>query len=342
MKVSELGEFGLIERIARFLPSPPEDVIVGLGDDVAVLRTGGPEYLLATCDVQIENVHFRLDDISPHDLGRKVVAINMSDIAATGGNPVWALVSLALPSETEVRFVDELYQGMREQMHEGGAAIVGGNMSGIERGVVIDFFLLGKVAPENIMLRSGAREGDLIFVTGNLGDSRAGLEVALRPELPVPAVSRETVLAKHFTPQPRLKEGQLLGRSGWVHAMADVSDGLLSDLKHICKASGVGAEVVLSALPIGPECRDVAQAAGSNARDWALGGGEDYELLFTAAPEFSERIQRMIEEETGTPCRVIGKIADKGQGIQLLSPDGGRTPLDLGPSGWDHFSKDLS
>jgi len=170
MRVSELGEFGLIERIARFLPTPPSDVVVGIGDDVAVLRTSGPDYLLATCDAQVENVHFIRQSISPYQLGRKIAAINVSDIAAKGGAPAWALVSLALPPDIEVSFVDELYKGMQEQIEKAGAAIVGGNLSKIREELMIDLFLLGKVAPKELVLRSGAREGDLVLVTGTLGD----------------------------------------------------------------------------------------------------------------------------------------------------------------------------
>lgn len=338
MQVSELGEFGLIERIARFLPSKPSDVVVGIGDDVAVLRTSGSDYLLATCDVQVENVHFLRKNISPYQLGRKIVAINVSDIAAKGGDPSWALVSLALPPETEVAFVDALYEGMQEQAGKAGAAIVGGNLSKIRAELMVDLFLMGKVSPKHLMLRNGAREGDLVLVTGTLGDSKAGLELLLRPELEVSEGSRRHVEQRHLTPQPRLAEGRLLGRSERVHAMADVSDGLASDLRHICGASGVGAEIFLADVPVSEACGEVARAAGQDGSLWALKGGEDYELLFTADPRDVPQIQKTLTNEAGTQAHVIGRILPQASGLLVCLPSGDKIAYSTGTMGWDHFS----
>lgn len=186
----------------------------------------------------------------------------MSDIAAMGGVPAWALVSLALPQDTDVEFVEELYGGMQEQISEGGGAIVGGNTSAIFLlRMVIDLFLMGKADPEKrIVRRSGAGWG-LVFVTGFLGGSRAGLELMRRPELKVDAFHADPVLERHRTPRPRLREGQCLASSGKVHAMVDVSDGLWSDVGHICRASGVGAEIRLAELPVSDHCIEVARAA---------------------------------------------------------------------------------
>jgi len=338
MKVSDLGEFGLIGRIARFLPSPSSDVLVGIGDDVAVLRTSGEEVLLATCDAQVENVHFIRDRIAPYQLGRKTIAINVSDIAAMGGTPAWALVSLALPPDIDVSFVDGLYAGMQEQIGLAGAAIVGGNLSRTQSELVIDLCLLGRADPSRILLRSGARAGDLILVTGVLGDSRAGLEIVLRPELPVSEDARKRLSERHLTPQPRLAEGQALARCGKVHAMVDVSDGLAADMGHICDASGVGAEIHESELPISAACRDAALLAGVDASHWALQGGEDYELLFTAAPGDAGEIRKMLEEETGTRCSVVGKIVGEATGVQIVGSGGEKIAGGSGPGGWDHFA----
>lgn len=338
MRVSELGEFGLIERIAASLPSVPPDVVMGIGDDVAVLKTGGREYLLATCDIQVENVHFVLSWTTPYQLGRKIVAINVSDIAAMGGAPAWALVSLALPPTTEVRFVDELYRGIQDQLTQGGATLVGGNLSKVRSEVLIDFFLLGKAAPKEVVFRNGAKEGDVVMVTGTLGESRAGLELLRRSLTKVSLQTRRTVEARHLTPQPRLQEGLLLGRSGKVHAMLDVSDGLLSDLRHICRAGGVGAELWVSDIPISQACREVAQATEQNSQDWALMGGEDYELLFTLPPEAAPEVGKRVEEETGTPCRIVGRIVSETLGIQMIHPKGRVVSASLETMGWDHFA----
>lgn len=338
LKVSDVGEFGLIRRIAASLPLPPTDVLVGIGDDVAVLQTSGEEVLLATCDAQVENVHFIRDRITPYQLGRKTIAINVSDIAAMGGKPAWALVSLALPPDLDVSFVDGLYAGMRDQIGLAGGAVVGGNLSRTRSELVIDLCLLGRADPSRILLRNGARDGDLILVTGTMGDSRAGLEILLRPELAVAAEVRQDLSERHLTPQPRLAEGQTLARSGMVHAMVDVSDGLAADIGHICTASGVGAEIHETELPISAACREAALAAGKSATDWALHGGEDYELLFTAASENAAEIRRVLKEKTGTCCRVIGEIIGGAAGVQILGSDGKRTTAGSGSGGWDHFA----
>jgi len=339
MKIGDLGEFGLIDRIARLLPHPPANVVVGIGDDVAVLKTSGTEYLLATCDIQVEDVHFLRRNTTPHQLGRKVVAVNVSDIAAMGGTPLWALVSLALPDDTDVSFVEGLYSGMREQSASAGAAIVGGNLSGSSGKMAIDLFLLGRVLPEHLMLRSGARDGDLILVTGALGESRAGLELTRFPNLMVSKESRQRGLQRHLTPEPRLAEGQVLGRSGKVHAMLDVSDGLLGDLGHICRAGGVGAEIWIKDLPVASSCREVARASGQDPVDWALSGGEDYELLLTAGEASVSEIQSMLREETGIPCHVIGRVLGGCREIRIVSPEGGESLYALDKLGWDHFKK---
>jgi thiamine-monophosphate kinase len=339
MLIGDLGEFGVIERIARLLPGGAADVVVGIGDDVAVLDTKGPRYLLATCDIQVEHTHFLRQATSPYQLGRKVIAINVSDIAAMGGRPRWALVSLALPPDTPVDFVDELYRGMNDQAQMAELAIVGGNLSKIDRPMVIDLCLLGDCDKQLFLRRSGAQVDDAVLVTGTVGDSRAGLELLLKAHLQVSDAARETVLAAHLTPQPRLAEGQLLAESGLVHAMLDVSDGILGDLRHICEASHVGATVALADLPVSQACREVARTAGAAAEDWALTGGEDYQLLFTAAQHQVAKIQTLLAERTGTAACVIGRILPAAHGVTTVAPDG-TVHSQAGTGGWDHFKED--
>jgi thiamine-monophosphate kinase len=339
MRVNELGEFGLIRRIASLLPSPPSDVVVGIGDDVAVLQMPTGELLLATCDAQVEGVHFVRSRITPYQLGKKIVAINVSDIASMGGTPMWALVSLVLPSDMEVDFIDDLYRGMHEQIESAGAFVVGGNLSKTKQEMVIDFSLLGRIAPEHLVLRRGAKEGDHILVTGALGDSKAGLELMNRPELIVSTAARRRAEERHFTPTPRLREGQVLGRSGLVHAMADVSDGLMGDIVHICRASRTGAEIWAFELPIGSACNEVAALVGQDPGSWALTGGEDYELLFTASPDAVPDIQKLLLDETGTPCTVVGRVTGEGSGILVCMKSGEKIICSPGHAGWDHFSQ---
>lgn len=334
MKVCDIGEFGLIDRIARSLPSPGENVVVGIGDDVAVLRGSG-RYILATCDVQVEGVHFLREKIRPYQLGRKAVAINISDIAAMGGLPRHLLVSLVLPKDTEVEFVDGLYEGMREECSRWGAEIVGGNMAHSPGGVVVDLFLLGEAEPEHLLRRSGARVGDRVLVTGTLGDSAAGLALLTHLEIECPDVHRDFVLRRHLTPTPRLWEGRAAARSGLATAAIDVSDGLASDVGHICEASGVGVRLWAEAIPISDAARAVAGAVGADPLEWALFGGEDYELLLAAPADRAEDLARWIQEETGTPVSVIGEIVPPDEGMVLVRGDGSTLPLRKG--GWDHF-----
>lgn len=334
MKISELGEFGLIARLARALPSPTSDVVVGIGDDVAVLGADG-RYLLATCDIQVEGVHFLRDKTTPHQLGRKVVAINVSDIAAMGGAPKYALISLVLPKETEVAFVDELYAGMQAECARWGINIVGGNMAHSPNGIMVDFFLLGETTPQHLLRRAGARVGDAVLVTGTLGDSAAGLALLMHPETPCAEAHRTAVLQRHLTPTPRLHEGQLAARSALATAAIDVSDGLASDIGHICEMSNVGVQLWAEAIPISAATRAVAEALAADPLQWALFGGEDYELILTAPADKATILAQRIAQETSTPVSIIGEIVPAEQGSLLVHADGSTKPLR--PSGWDHF-----
>jgi thiamine-monophosphate kinase len=337
LRVGSIGEFGLIARIAKLLPSGAPDVIVGIGDDVAVLKSPESDYLLATCDCQVESVHFLRSIITPQQLGRRVVAINVSDVAAMGGQPTWGLVSLVLPEDVEVGYVESLYEGMRAELRQFGGVIVGGNVSRSPEPLMIDFFLLGRVAPERLVLRSGARAGDVVMVTGQLGDSRAGLECILHPHLGIPHADRELLVARHLTPTPRLEEGQLLASTGRIHAMADISDGLAGDLRHICGASGVGARLFSYELPISSACIHAAKAAQMDPVDWALRGGEDYELVFTTTPEAAPEIQQILQDRTGTDARIVAEIVADPHRMEWVRPNGEILPLSTEITGWDHF-----
>lgn len=337
LRVRHVGEFGLIDRIARLLPCSAPEVIVGIGDDVAVLKSPESDYLLATCDCQVESVHFLKDVITPRQLGRRVVAINVSDIAAMGGQPTWGLVSLVLPEDVEVEYVESLYEGMRAELQRFGGFIVGGNVSRSPQPFMIDFFLLGRVPPERLVLRSGARPGDVVMVTGPLGDSRAGLECILHPHLNIPREDRDLLIARHLTPSPRLGEGQLLASTGRIHAMADISDGLAGDLRHICRASGVGARLLSSQVPISSACRQAATAAGTDALDWALRGGEDYELVFTTSPEAVSEIRQALQDRAGTTVHIVGEILENPHRMEWVNPNGEILVLSTETTGWDHF-----
>ena len=337
MRVSELGEFPLIDRIAGIAAINRPDIIVGIGDDVAVLETQEEGWLLAKVDSQVEGVHFRRETISPFHLGRRSLAINLSDIAAAGGRPQFALVSLALPPSIEVGWVDELYRGLREEGERYGVAIVGGNLARSPGGVFVDVFVLGWVQRPHLLLRSGARPGDQVLVTGTLGDSGAGLSLLSNHSLSVLAEDREFLLTRHFTPTPRLAEAQVIAGSGKATAMIDLSDGLSSDIGHICDCSHVGVRLWAERLPVSPAARSVARLTGRTPWQLAIMGGEDYELCFTVPAEHVQQLIGGVEQETGTSVTVVGQILAANEGRWLVLEDGKQVPLEA--KGWDHFEK---
>jgi len=360
-RLSDIGEFGLIDRIARRLPAPGEGVVVGIGDDTAALRLSGDRLLLATCDIQLEGHHFLRDKIAPQQLGRKALAINLSDIASMGGRPRYALVSLGLPKGLAVSWVDALYDGLQEEAARFGTSIVGGNITGSPL-ILVDVTLLGEVEEARLLRRSGARVGDRLLVTGMLGASGAGLAWLVAggggaeeqggrgaeekrgggashlgtPAPPHLCTEVDEVLAAHLTPTPRVAEGRAIGATHAATAMIDLSDGLASDVGHICELSNVGVRVEAARLPISSATRAVAEALGRDPVAFALFGGEDYELLLTAP---AERVGELVAAvgQTGTPLTDIGAIVPAAAGRTLLLTNGRTIPLE--PGGWDHFRR---
>jgi thiamine-monophosphate kinase len=331
MKVAELGEFGLIDLLGRMISDARSDLpvyqklILGIGDDAAAWH-GDSLTQLATVDSLIEGIHFSLDTISWKELGWKSLAVNLSDIAAMGGVPGYALVSLALPEDTEVEDVKSLYEGMIELAQQSQVAIVGGDTCR-SPAVTITVSVFGHGRNNRILRRSGAVPGDAIAVTGYLGSAAAGLEMLTKRLQFSPEVTgylREAFLL----PRPRLAEGQLLVKQGVVTAI-DISDGLLADLRHICQSSQVSARVEVDRLPVHAMVRD---NFGERARELALAGGEDYELLSTGNIEVINRVKA----EASCPVTVIGEITTGEPGsISLFDADG--KPVRINETGWEHF-----
>ncbi len=332
------GEFELIARLTQNLRSH-EHAVLGVGDDCAILDLGGDEWLLMTCDSQVEGVHFTLQTSSPLQIGHKALAVNLSDIAAMGGRPRYALVSLILPSQLPIETLDGIYVGLREEAEQYGTAIVGGNIAGAgdSKQLVIDITLLGSVKRGQALTRAGAHVGDTLCVTGCLGDSAAGLYTLLHPDPRYPQEPLAIVQARQRTPQPRIREGQILSRFGpeVVTAMLDISDGLSGDLRHLCERSHVGVLVDLARLPLSPAIRSVAAIAGRDPLYWAIHGGEDYELLFTVSPGHEQAVIDAIQSTTGTIVTTIGTLLPPEEGLQQLFPDGHREPLTV--QSWDHI-----
>jgi thiamine-monophosphate kinase len=329
--LARLGERGLIERVRRRLGPPPADVLVGIGDDAAAVAWPGGTLLLST-DTLVEDVHFRRTTTTLHELGAKALAVNLSDIAAMGGEPRFALLALALPSTLAVADVDELYGGLLEMAGRHGVALIGGDTSAVPERMVLTLTVVGRVEGTPVR-RRGARPGDAVLVTGSLGTAAAGLAVLERGSFEAADDVTAPLVAAHRGPTPRVAEGRVSRLAG-ATAMIDLSDGLATDLGHIAEESGVGAVVRLSALPIAPATRRAAALLGQAPWAWAVSGGEDYELLLTARPDRAAGLAARVTTETGTPMTVIGEIRPATEGIQFVD-DAGR-PVRVGP-GFEHF-----
>lgn len=339
MRIFELGEFDLIARLTRTLPTH-KGVIQSVGDDCAVLDLPGDVLLLATNDSQVEGVHFTLQASEPQHVGRKSLAVNLSDIAAMGGEPCYALVSLVLPQRLPVEVLDGIYMGLRLEAEQYDVSIVGGNIAGAGKAdlVMIDITLLGFVERGHAILRSGAQVGDFVCVTGTLGDAAAGLFTLLHPQYPYPSYALEAVQSRQRTPQARVQVGRVLAQFAphSVTAMLDISDGLSGDLGHLCERSQVGARIEAANLPLSCAMQSVAVAVQANPSDWALHGGEDYELLFSVTPNMAQRVIEAVQTATAIPVTIIGTIRDASEGMSLVQSGGQIEPLLV--KSWDHLS----
>jgi thiamine-monophosphate kinase len=297
IKVGDIGEFALIDRLQRFLQAPSgSQVVKSIGDDCAVLQPAAESELILTTDSQEEGIHYRLDWSTPEDIGWRCLAINVSDIAAMAGWPLGAVVALSLPADLDVAFVDGLYTGMQALARDMACPIIGGNLTKTTGRVSVTITVLGEVPKGQAIYRSGAQPGDGIWVTGTLGGAKAGLEALLKADA-VRGVPTAHALACYRRPQPRLREAQFLRRRATLHSLLDLSDGLSGDLRHICKASGVGAQIEADAVPMHEDTRRIAHAVQADPLSYALHGGEDFELCFTASPGQIEPIQADFEQQ---------------------------------------------
>ncbi len=333
MKVSDLGEFGLIELLAKKVANSrgnqasARQLIIGIGDDAAAWQGNGAVQL-ATTDSLVQDVHFSLATTPWYELGWKALAISLSDIAAMGGVPRYALVTLALPADSEVEDVTTLFQGMVELAEPSGVAIAGGDI--VRASLIVITTTVTGNAPdrEHVLTRSAAKPGDKVAVTGYLGAAAAGLKI-LREKLELDSETASHLRRAFLHPNPRVAEGQLLAGYG-VKTAIDISDGLISDLTHICQSSRVGARIEVDRLPVAPL---VKSNFGQESLELALSGGEDYELLFTASAETIDTVTRA----ASCPVTVIGDIiADKIGEIDLVDSQG--KPFHLKKGGWDHFT----
>jgi thiamine-monophosphate kinase len=307
-------------------------LVKGIGDDAAVLRQNDKTDLVVSADLLVEGIDFRLEWSTPHDLGRKALAVSLSDIAAMGATPRFAMVSLGIPSNLwEEGFADLFYDGWFELADHLGVTLIGGDVSRTPTELVIDSIAFGDLPTGQAVLRSHARQGDLIYVTGALGGAAAGLKLLQGGlQLDSAAADAAALIARQLRPEARTGWGQFLGRERLATAMIDLSDGLSSDLRHLCEASDVGAVIDAELIPTDPALSAI-ETDRMTLLDLALNGGEDFELLFTVAPENERKLPREVE---GIPLTKIGQIGGSISGIELEFA-GQRTPLD--PGGFEHF-----
>ena len=307
MTSHEKSEFNLIEWFRQHSELSCDDVITGIGDDMAVMRTGG-EKLLITTDMLLEGIHFDLEKASLEQVGYKAMACSLSDCAAMAAVPWLAVVAVALSQNMSMNQAKHLHQGLQQAAKLYNCPVGGGDVTSWQKPLAINVTMLAKSSRTEPVLRSNAQIGDAIMVTGRLGGSQLG---------------------RHLDFTPRVKESQILTQIARLNAMIDISDGLLSDLRQICKASQVSARVEVDRLPVQPAVRD---NFGERALELALAGGEDYELLFTASAEVINRVKG----EAPCPVTIIGEITeDKPGELSLLDTNG--NPVNLRDIGWEHF-----
>jgi thiamine-monophosphate kinase len=312
-----------------------DEVLLGIGDDAAVIKTTGGKDLIACCDLMVEGVHFRTEWTPPRLLGRKALAINLSDVAAMGGVPKFAMMSTALPHWCSSEFIDELFEGMFELANASGVAIIGGDTSSSRDSLFIDVSVIGECQSGKAVTRRGAKIGDRIYVSGSLGASALGLSLledgfALNASMDQTDAMRQQAILKHLAPEPQLKLGRALGEAGIATAMIDISDGLSTDLSHILEESGCGALIHSGNIPIAA-CLFSLSSEFDRLR-LALHGGEEYELLFTARPESQQQVAKLSDALSVT-ITAVGEITE-GKGLQLeraarLEP--------ILPSGFEHI-----
>ena len=335
MKVSEIGEFKVIDLLMEKVTQDRAGndsgspngfrLVVDAGDDAAAWAVGrGTE--LCTTDTLVEGVHFTVATTPWYDLGWKIIAANASDIAAMGGIPLYALITLGLPPETEVESLESLYQGMMELANRHGVAIVGGDV--VRSPIFFVTVGLTGVTDEEPLLRSAAENGDMIAVTGYLGSSAGGLRVLVE-DIGIEEETLELLKVAHRRPEPRVMQGRTLSRSG-VRAAIDISDGLVDDLSKLCRASGVSAELDARNIPVHAALKDTFR---EEYLELALNGGEDYELLFTAPATLMERVL----PELGAPAAVIGRIVKRKSGEVVVVDSLTGKKVKAVKGGWDHL-----
>lgn len=326
-RLRDIGEFGLIDLIKKNIFSSDKRIMINLGDDAAVIKSSPERFLIFTTDTLVEKIHFDLSYFTFEEVGWKAMVANLSDVAAMGGLPRFALVTIGLPKSMRVEDVLSIYSGMSKIARKYNCKIIGGDTTLVPRDLFISIALLGEVEKRYLVTRSGAKRGDLICVTGRLGEAQAGLEFLKKYGRKKPSLVR-----KHLKPEPRINQARALVRSLKINSMIDISDGFSSELVHLAEESRLGAVVREKDIPVSPKCLKPASLLKRSPLEWALTSGEEYELLFTVDRKDGSRIDRVRKK---VDFSVIGETVEKRLGVKLIRKSG--RPRNLKKMGFVHF-----
>lgn len=336
MKLSELGEFGLINRIAPLFLKNIDGKIKGIGDDCSVIPISEKESLLITTDMLIEDIHFLCNKISPEELGYKSLAVNLSDIAAMGGTPHSAFLSIGIPKNTEIAWLDEFFNGIKSLADETNTLLLGGDTTKSIDRLVINIVVVGKAESSKVKYRSTAKSGDVICVTENIGDSGGGLKLILEDRDDQDDSDVTGLIKAHHKPRPHIEEGKWLSAKESVNAMIDVSDGIDSDLKRILEQSHVGAKINLEDIPVSGVLKRICDIHNWNPYEIAAASGEDYCLLFTIEKDKHDETAELFKNEFKRPLYNIGEITGRENELNYFHKG---SPVKFSKHGFDHFNQ---
>lgn len=330
MKLKDIGEFGFIKRIERGCLVRDKNVVRGIGDDCCVFKTSGEMAILLTTDMLVEKIHFLLSAISPYELGRKSLAVNLSDIAAMGGTPREAVISIAIPDTIDLAILDGVYDGMKSMAKEFEVNLLGGDTTLSPKHLVINIALVGEALEDEILYRSGAGVGDIIFLTGPVGSSAAGLDLIMKGR---EIKGWEVLIKAHHNPHPHVKAGRIIASMKAANSLIDVSDGVAADLGHICTESGLGAIIEERMIPTTEKFREYCKRFHEDSNHLSLHVGEDYVLLGTAVSGSATNLRAALESE-GLGLYQIGEmVAEPGLKLKTIK----NSLVNIGMRGWDHF-----
>jgi thiamine-monophosphate kinase len=332
MNIKKLGEFALINRFSKKFAKIPKG-ITGIGDDCAIISKDSKTSWVVTTDLLIEDVHFITKTISPFDLGYKSLSANLSDIAAMGATPKYFFLSMSLPSNVKVSWLDDYFRGLKKLSDKHNVFLLGGDTTKSKKRISIGISAIGEADTKKIKKRSTAKAGDIICVTDYLGDSLGGLNLILK-KLPIRNSDAKRLYSRHCRPEPNIKEGRFLADIDDVHAMMDVSDGIASDLNRIMEQSKVGMEIDMDSLPKSKELMSVCKKYGWNSTKIAASGGEEYCLLLTMSGRNFKRISTQFKRKFKRPLFKIGKVVSANRKLVWIKSGGSATGA---PSAFKHF-----